>query len=196
MLGDRELASRCAEGDALAWDEFVERFERRVLLVFLRAGVAETDCTDLRQEVYARLLTQGGAALRSLRAEREGALGAFVAQVALRVAIDHGRSRGTRAKSEVLEDEAHNLPAPHPSPEDAAQFQQGRARFSSELLRAAEGPSLERDLTVLRAHFVDGLNPQELSQMGFGLSVKGCETLVRRARIQIETNLQREVKEK
>jgi RNA polymerase sigma factor (sigma-70 family) len=196
MLGDRELASRCADGDALAWDEFVERFERRVLLVFLRAGVAESDCADLRQEVYARLLTHGGAALRSLRGEREGALGAFVAQVALRVAIDHGRSRGTRAKSEVLEDEAHHLSAPHPSPEDAAQLQQGRARFSAELLRAAEGPSLERDLAVLRAYFVDGLNPQELSLMGFGLSVKGCETLVRRARIQIETNLQREVKEK
>ena len=200
-VDDRALATRCADGDPSGWEELLARFERRATLVLLRAGVAEPELADLRQDVYARLLADRGAALRGLRAEREGALGAFVAQVALRVAIDHGRARGTRVKSEVDLEEAHRLPTLHRSPEDEAARTQRHERFSRALLAAAEGPQLERDLTVLRAHFADGLNPQEIAGMGVGLSAKGVETLLRRARLHIEESLGasaqvREVKEK
>ncbi len=199
-LSDRELARLCADADAAGWRELTARHERRVLLVLLRAGVAEAELTDLRQEVYARLLAQKGAALRTLRAEREGALGAFLAQVALRVAIDHGRSRGSRARREVSEEEARDVASPSRPVDELVAVQQGRERFARALLAAASGQHAARDLLVLRAHFSDGLNPGEIAQMGTGLTTKGIETLLRRARMSIEAALgagaSREVKEK
>ena len=199
-LSDRELARLCADADAAGWRELTARHERRVLLVLLRAGVADAELSDLRQEVYARLLAEKGAALRTLRAEREGALGAFLAQVALRVAIDHGRSRGARARREVGEEEAQEVASSGRPVDELVAVQQGRERFSRALLEVAQGPHAARDLLVLRAHFYDGLNPGEIARMGTGLTTKGIETLIRRARMSIEAALvadaRGEVKEK
>ncbi len=190
-LDERDLAARCAERDPRAWGELVARFDRRILLVLLRGGVPETEIPDLRQEIYRRLLEDGGAPLRRLRAEREGSLGAFLGQVALRMAIDHGRARGNRARSEVDEAEAHALPTSVRSPEEEAALRQRRERFARAVIEASQGRDPERDLMILRSHFFDGLNPQEISAMGCGLSAKGVETLLRRARIAIESSLSR-----
>jgi RNA polymerase sigma factor (sigma-70 family) len=190
-VSERTLALRCADGDPAAWTELVETYDRRVLLVLLRtvgSGFAD-ELPDLRQEVWARLLARRGAALRGLRAEREGALGAFVAQVALRVGIDFGRARGTRAAAEVSEEEAHALQATTEAPDEAASQRQRRVRLEQALLRAAEGANAQRDLLVLRAHFRDGLNPVEIGRLNLGLSAKGVETLLYRARARIEEAL-------
>ena len=189
--GDRALARRCADGEEAAWTALVQTYDRRVLLVLLRAlgpGLRH-DLPDLRQEVWARLLANRGAALRGLRAERPGALGAFVAQVALRVAIDFGRSRGTRAESEVSEDSALELAGSGEAPDEAAARRQRSVRLQEALLRAAEGQNARRDLLVLRAHFHDGLNPKEIAAMNVGLNTKGVETLLYRARAKIEQAL-------
>ena len=188
---ERTLARRCADGDRDAWTELVQANDRRVLLVLLRAlGPAFIhELSDLRQEVWARLLANRGAALRGLRAERPGALGAFVAQVALRVAVDFGRARGTRAKSEVSDDAAQELPGSGEAPDEAASRRQRSVRLQEALLRAAEGPNARRDLLVLRAHFHDGLNAGEIAAMNVGLGAKGVETVLHRARVRIEQAL-------
>ena len=64
-----------------------------------------------------------------------------------------------------------------------------RLQLAHALLRATDGPNGPRDLMVLRAHFQEGLNPAEIAAMGVGLSAKGVETLLRRARERIETEL-------
>ena len=186
--GDRDLAGRCASGEARAWAELVELHDRRILLVLLRAVGRQAECEvpDLRQEVYARLLAGKGRALRELRAERPGALAAFLAQVALRVAIDHRRAKRARPVATAPEEEALDLPAPGRSPEQEAQDREARARIAQAMQQACEGPNAARDLLVLRAHFDDGLNPAEIARMGCGLSTKGVETLLRRGRERIE----------
>jgi RNA polymerase sigma factor (sigma-70 family) len=188
---ERLLALRCALGDPEAWTTLVAAHDRRVLRVLLRAvGPRFADeLPDLRQEVWARLLASRGAALRGLRAERPGALAAFVSQVALRVAIDFGRSRGLRASQEVGEEEVAGLQAPGGDAEEAAARRQ-EARLLDEALEAATaGPNQARDRVVLRAHLQDGLAPAEIAAMGLGLSAKGVETLVYRARDRIAARL-------
>lgn len=189
--GDRDLAARCAAGEPEAWALLVQQHDRRIALVLLRTlgsqGAAEL--SDLRQEVYARLLARRGAALRGLRAERPGALAAFLAQVALRVAIDHARARGARPAAAALGEGGGNLPAQGNSPEQDAQEREGRARLAQAMRQVCDGPNAARDLMVLRAHFEDALNPGEIARMGCGLSVKGVETLLRRARVRIEALL-------
>lgn len=188
---ERALAQRCAAGDAAAWRALLLAHDRRVLTILLRAlgsGHA-ADLPDLRQEVWARLLADGGAALRGVRAERPGALAAFIGQVALRVALDFGRSRGQRARSEAPEEEAWKVAEARPSPAETAWAGQRRALFEAALREAAQGPREARDLLVLRAYYFDGLTPAEIAALGIGLSPKGVETVLQRARGKVEQAL-------
>lgn len=188
---DRDLAARCADGESPAWAELVARHDRRIQQVLRRAlgrrGAAELP--DLRQEVYARLLARGGAGLRGLRAERPGALAAFLCQVALRVALDHARGGATRELVRGAEARAGELSSPGPSPEHEAERQQARRRLSAAIERACAGPHAGRDRVVLRAHFDDGFSPAEIARLGCGLSAKGVEALLRRAGERIGEHL-------
>jgi RNA polymerase sigma factor (sigma-70 family) len=188
---DRDLIVRCASGEAPAWRELVARHDRRILLVIGRAlgRGGEAELLDLRQEVYARLLARDGAALRSLRAERPGALATFLARVALRVALDHARTRGARLDARAGEGVWRELPAENDSPEEEAQEKQARRHLRAAIERACAGPRASRDRVVLRAHFDDGLNPAEIARLGCGLSVKGIETLLRRVRARVGQQL-------
>lgn len=181
---DRELSRACAKGDRKAWARLIARLERRVLLVLLRTlgQECEPDLQDLAQEVWTRLLLRERAALQTLRLEQDGALGAYVAQVALRVAIDHGRKRRARPQAGegllALECVAHDAALPDERFSDAEE----RRALSLSLAQVVEGEHAHRDLFVLRAHFEDGLSPAQIAQAGCGLSAKGVESLLRRAR--------------
>ena len=188
-MTDRDLAQRCARGERHAWDELTALYDRRIALVLLRAlgpGLA-SDLPDLRQDVYARLLANGGAALLGLRAERPGSLAAFLAQTALRVAIDHCRARGARPSADEGLEMLVQLEAPGGTPETEAAVSEERARLERALVRLAGGEA--RDLLVLRAHLHDGLNAAEIAGMGVGLTAKGVETLLRRAKDRLRAEL-------
>jgi RNA polymerase sigma factor (sigma-70 family) len=189
MGGERELVSRCVRGDRRAWAELVERHDRRLLLVLLRAspGASAAELTDLRQDVWTKLVERG--ALADLRLEHAGSLFAFLARVALRVAIDHGRARKVRP-AEDPEEAAYEV-AGGSDPEAETERAELHQRLSRALVRVAEGPNAQRDLLVLRAHLHDGLNPGEISAMGVGLSPKGVETFLRRARERLVNEMSR-----
>lgn len=181
---DRELLRACLAGDQGAWVKFIGQFQRRVLLVLLRVlgQRGEPDVPDLAQEVWTRLLLHERAALKALRLEHEGALGAYVAQVAVRVAIDHGRRCRARPQSGEGLDSLELLAQPGPLPDDELSDARERRAVLLALSQVAEGAHAHRDLFILRAHFEDGLNPAEIAQAGCGLSAKGVETLLRRAK--------------
>lgn len=193
-IGDRELAERCADGDRTAWARLVEHHDRRIAAVLAHAlgPAGAEEVPDLRQEVYARLLAGGGAALRGLRAERPGALAAFVAKVARRVALDHARARGSRPAPAPLEEGGRELASPSQGPEQQAQERQARSRLLRAVERACEGRHRARDLQLLRAHLDCALGPAELARLGCGLSEKGVEALLRRLRARVAAELRRE----
>jgi RNA polymerase sigma factor (sigma-70 family) len=169
----------------------VEQLEERVKLVLLRSvgRECEPELDDLAQEVWTRLLLHERAALRTLRLDHEGSLGAFAGKVALRVAIDHGRKRRVRPQGgeglASLELVAHDAP---PLDEQLSAEREKRA-LSAALAQVVEGERAHRDLFVLRAHFEDGQNPAEIAQTGCGLSAKGVESLLRRARERLAAML-------
>lgn len=193
-IGDRELADRCASGDRAAWARLVERHDRRIAAVLSRAlgPAGAEEVPDLRQEVYARLLAGGGAALRGLRAEQPGALSAFVAQVARRVALDHARARGSRPAPAPLGEGPREPASQALGPEQQAQERQARARLLRAVERACAGRHRARDLQVLRAHLDDALGPAEIARLGCGLSGKGVEALLRRLRARVAAELRGE----
>jgi RNA polymerase sigma factor (sigma-70 family) len=179
-FSEGELALACARGERRAWAELLRRYDGKVRSALRGAGAPE-DAEDLRQDVWARLLANDRAALRRFRAERAGALRVFIGQVARRVAIDHGRARRLRPMAAAQEPAA--LASSDPSPLEQLRAAARVRRLSAALdavAGAAGHPARDRD--ILRLHFEEGYLPAEIAGMDLGLSVRGIESLLRRAR--------------
>src|SRR5512146_804278 len=99
---DAELVSRCREGDAEAWNEFVERFSRYVYAICGRGfRLAQHDAEDVFQEVFARAFER----LSELRSD--DAVRPWLAQLTRRLCIDKLRllARDTTTDAEPDERE-------------------------------------------------------------------------------------------
>jgi RNA polymerase sigma-70 factor (ECF subfamily) len=190
-LQERELAGACARGDQSAWLELIRRYDRSVLHVLWQTG-ARDDLDDLKQEVWARLLARDGSVLRSFRADHAGALRLFLARVAKSVAIDHGRARRLRPPHAGGE-EPGELAHAAPGPEALARAGQEKRRLLAAVEKAAaESDNPARDRDILRLHFEEDHTPTEIAGMGLGLSVRGVEAVLRRAKQRIDAFLREE----
>lgn len=99
---DAQLVSRCREGDADAWNEFVERFSRYVYAICGRGfRLAQHDAEDVFQEVFARAFEK----LPELRSD--DAVRPWLAMLTRRLCIDKLRllARDTPTESEPDEQE-------------------------------------------------------------------------------------------
>lgn len=177
---ESELAAGCARGERRAWAELLRRYDGKVRSALRGAGAPE-DADDLRQDVWARLLANDRAALRRFRAERSGSLRVFIGQVARRLAIDHGRAR--RLRPPACGEEPSDLASSSPGPLELLRHAARSRRLAIALdtvARAAGHPARDRD--ILRLHFEEGWLPAEIAGMGLGVSTRGVESLLRRAR--------------
>jgi RNA polymerase sigma factor (sigma-70 family) len=97
---DAQLVSRCREGDANAWNEFVERFSRYVYAICSRGfRLAPHDAEDVFQEVFARAFERLGE-LRNDEAVRP-----WLAQLTRRLCIDRLRLLARDTPSDAEQDE-------------------------------------------------------------------------------------------
>lgn len=180
-FSEGDLAAACARGEGRAWAELLRRYDGKVQSALRGAGAPE-DVEDLRQDVWARLLANDRAALRSFRGERAGSLRVFIGQVARRVAIDHGRARRLRPPGNGGQEPAA-LASPAPGPFEQLRGAARARRLSAALdavAAAAEHPARDRD--ILRLHFEEGYLPAEIAGMTPGISSRGIESLLRRTR--------------
>ena len=97
---DAQLVSRCRDGDAGAWNEFVERFSRYVYAICSRGfRLAQHDAEDVFQEVFARAFER----LSELRSD--DAVRPWLAQLTRRLCIDRLRLLARDAPSDTEPDE-------------------------------------------------------------------------------------------
>lgn len=52
---DADLIRRCRAGDQAAWESLVERYQRLIFTIPIRAGLSEEQATDVFQEVFLTL---------------------------------------------------------------------------------------------------------------------------------------------
>ena len=103
---DAQLVSRCRDGDAEAWNEFVERFSRYVYAIAIRGfRLAQSDAEDVFQEVFARAFER----LSELRSD--DAVRPWIAQLTRRLCIDRLRliARDTPTEAELDEPEVDDV---------------------------------------------------------------------------------------
>lgn len=116
---DNKLIENCLAGDAQAWAELVERYQRLVYSVAMRCGLSEQDADDTFQAVFVILLNK----LETCR-DRDY-LGHWLTTITRREAWRVLRQRGARTDTSEALPEDH--PAAQPPPSEALELLEEQA---------------------------------------------------------------------
>lgn len=172
---DEELLERFRSGDNAAFDNIVDRYERRVFAVSLRICRHHEDARDVTQDVFV-------TALRSLASFRgESQLGTWFHRVAVNSALDLVRRRKRRDASSV--EELTEQPSEDPGPETSA-IEGVRAREVHKGLGRL--PLEARAVIVL--HDLQGLDYAECAE-ALGVPLGTVKSRLHRARLQLAREL-------
>ena len=168
---DRRLVDRCASGDRAAQTQLFRSEVQRVHALLCRILGTSAAVEDLIQETFIRVF-------RSLPQFRgEAQLSTWVGRVAIRVAIEHLRTK--RRRAELLEAVPPDS-ASEPSAEQRVVARQGLRRLYQIVGR------LDAKLRVAYTlHVIDGRPLREVASM-MSTSVLATKTRVWRARREIE----------
>ncbi len=152
------LLDRCRQGDDLAWEAFVRRFQRRVYSIAFGYSSGADEARDLAQDIFIRLYETRG---RWAPAE---VFTAWLVRVARNVCLDALRRRKARPPAhDIQADEMFDLTDPRLTPESALEASRDRqlvwkalrslSRLSREiiLLKDIQGFSLQEIAAMLRA---------------------------------------------
>jgi RNA polymerase sigma-70 factor (ECF subfamily) len=98
------LVRRCLAGDAVAWEEIVQRYHRRIYNLCYRFSGSPDDAQDLTQEVFIKMYRT----LNSYEAGR-GAFMTWVTTVTRNLLVDHFR----KSKQDRMTDSLDAAPSEH-----------------------------------------------------------------------------------
>ena len=146
------LVRRCVAGDAAAWEELVQRFQRRVYNICYRFTGSAADADDLTQEVFIKMYRT----LRSYDVER-GAFLTWMATLARNLLVDHFRkSKGDRLTDSIdaapaAQEDAPTLGAhlPDPGQGPEARVESGETQHLVQQALQKLSPEL-REAVILR----------------------------------------------
>ncbi len=192
-LSDAELVRRAKAGDLSAFEELVNRYERRIWTLAKRMVQHREDAEDVTQETFLTALEH----LDELRDEER--FGAWLVQIATRHAfrVLERRQRSSIVSLETMTsemaDEDDGEPIPHP--EFIADWRENPEEL---LMRAETRQLIEQALNELpekyRAVFllrdVEGLSVKETAQ-ALGISEANVKVRLLRARLQLREKLTR-----
>ena len=173
-LGDRALLERAAAGEEPACKELLARYAARLMAV-VRATHGDLALDDdIVQEAFIRAIRQGG------QLKQESSLFPWLVRIALRVAIDHRRSRRRETLTDVWPETAE---APGPSPHEQVEASEDAAQVKRALGRLKPYP---RELLVLR--YFTSFSVAELAEV-FSKSEVAIRKDLQRARDQMRKHL-------
>jgi len=98
------LVRRCVAGDAVAWEEIVQRYHRRIYNICYRFAGTSDDAQDLTQEVFIKMYRT----LSSYDVER-GAFMTWVTTMTRNLLVDHFR----KTKQDRVTDSIDAAPSEH-----------------------------------------------------------------------------------
>jgi RNA polymerase sigma-70 factor (ECF subfamily) len=150
---DLYLACACGRGDPTALARFEQQFLEPLPRHLSRFSLTQDRLEAVRQAVRIRLFA--GPDARIGHYAGTGPLGAWVRVLAIRVALDLLDTRAIEARSDS--EALVSLVTENDNPELALMREQLKERFQGALEESLASLS-PREKTLLRMHFVDGLN--------------------------------------
>ncbi len=172
---DAELISRYRSGDSKAFDEIVNRHERRVFAIALRICRHHEDARDVTQEVFVTALR----ALVNFRGDAQ--LSTWFHRVATNASLDQVRRRQRREGASL--DEVGETTDPAPGPESVA-IESVRARE----VHLALGRVGVEHRAVLVLHDLQGLDYAEVAA-ALEVPVGTVKSRLHRARLSLAREL-------
>ena len=172
---DAELLERFRAGDAAAFGEIVDRYERRVFAIAIRICRHHEDARDVTQDVFV-------TALRTLTSFRGDAqLSTWLHRVAVNASLDLVRRRGRREGPGL--EEVGDQPAAEPGPESTA-IDAVRAR---EVHRALGRIAVDQRAVIV-LHDLQGLDYSEVAET-LEVPVGTVKSRLHRARLALAREL-------
>ncbi len=175
------LLERCREGDDLAWEALVRRFQGRVYALALQYLRDPEDARDTAQEIFIRLYER----LDSFSGGSEFL--PWLIRVARNACIDRLRRRGARppAAAEGPGDTVELMAARDASPEAEAIAGSRRG-----LLMRAIGCLTENHRELILLHEIHGLKLDEVASM-LALPLGTVKSRSNRARLELAAEVRR-----
>jgi RNA polymerase sigma-70 factor, ECF subfamily len=184
------LVRRCISGDAAAWEEIVQQYNRRIYNICYRFTGSANDADDLTQEVFIKIYRT----LSSYDVNR-GAFMTWVTTVTRNLLVDHFRKARQERMTESLDTTTSDhedamplgdrIPDEAPSPDSQVQSREAREAVHTALQKLS--PEL-REAVILR-------DLQDMDYRGIAVSLKVPEGTVKsrinRGRAELARLLQR-----
>jgi RNA polymerase sigma-70 factor (ECF subfamily) len=173
---DLELAERCQQGDAEAFEELYRQHSTRLYSLALRMTGSAEAAEDLLQEVFL----QAHRKLRTFRGE--SSLGTWLYRLAMNLCLDHLRGRQARMGkvTDSLDDDGAAEPV---SPAPAAPLAVNRIDLERAIGRLPEGCR-----AVFLLHDVEGFDHREVAKI-LGISEGTSKSQVHKARVKLRAML-------
>lgn len=185
-LSGEELLRVCADlRDAVAWDEFIRRFHGAIYTAVLRTGRRYERfhrglCDDLVQETYLRLSANKARALLDFVPRHPGSACCYLQVIAQRVTHDYCKKKDFRRLYEF----------PPEPPDIAAPDKTEWLSLKSEVVDVLRKHASVRDCQIFGLHYLAGMTAKEIAAIpGFGLTVKGVESVLVRLKLLIQEKL-------
>jgi RNA polymerase sigma-70 factor (ECF subfamily) len=172
------LIGRCRDGDALAWEMLVRRFQGRVFgLAYHYTGNAE-EARDLAQEIFVRVYERLDTCTTTVT------FVPWLIRIGRNLCID--RLRRLRARPQAVGtpvEEMHDLAADTPDPVDELERGTRRELVHEALTRLSD---VNREIILLKD--IQGLSLQEIAEM-LGVPIGTVKSRSNRARIALADEL-------
>lgn len=178
---DLYLACACARGDVLAFATFDDRCLRQLDRVLFKVGIDAAAIADIKQDIRSRILIGDGGPPQIVDFSGCGDLRGWVRVMAVRWALQ----RRSRAHREVPMEDDRLLQQLVGSSNPGSEY--AKRLYRQEFDRAFEGALQalpDRDRTLLRQHYVDGLTIDELGSL-YRVHRSTAARLVVRARLLV-----------
>jgi len=147
-MNDADLVTRCRDGDNMAWEVLIRRYQRLVFAIASRAGLPEETVESVFHETFARL------AVGIATIDRRDRIHAWLVTTARRLTIDAIRARKSRRAVDDADAVLENLEDPAELRSEALERMVERHRVRQALSRV--GDRCRRLLTAL---FYDHSDP-------------------------------------
>ena len=206
-LPSRGLVIACLDtGDALAWQEFIRRFQKLIATVVFRTCARWGQTTpqvvdELVQETYLKLCSDNCRLLRSFQSSHDDAVFGYIKVLTANLVHDHFKAAHAekRGGSMVAASVSDESPLPPASPHCEASAEIEKKVLIREiavcLQGAAEGPNSKRDLYIFWLYYRSGMTASAIASLpAVGLSTKGVETTILRLTRIVRQQLNRERK--